>query len=210
MLTRDVLEQFIDEHNRHREFQYGYPFLGVKCGDLEDGWEWWHVEDHEVEGEREHEGSDEPDVQPWWHEEHGLVLRDTVEGIQQLDDDQYGESHRHWMWVLEDLAVQALEFAFLSQALHVVRQLVPAQMWAVSGADEPPRSREDGGKSDVAADGAVSEQQPGADQVVAAASWWLVHDIEIWWVERERGGWKTVGDQVDPEKLNWDESFWNT
>lgn len=37
----------------------------------------------------------------------------------------------------------------------------------------------------------------------------FVHDIQIRWVEGESGGWKSVGDQVDPEKLDWDEGFWD-
>jgi hypothetical protein len=46
------------------------------------------------------------------------------------------------VWVLEDLAVDTLELWSTTEALHKVRQLVPAQSWAVSGVQEPPRSRE--------------------------------------------------------------------
>jgi len=210
VLSSDVLEGLIDEHDWHGELEDTDPLLGVQIGDLEDGWEWWHVEDHEVEAERQEEGTHKPDVQPWWHSEDGLVLGNTVKSVEKLDNDENGESHGHWVWVLEDLAVDALELWSTAEALHEVGQLVPAQVWSVSGVQEPPRSREHGGKSDVTTNGAVSEEQPVGDESVVAGSWLLVHDIQIWWVEAESGGWKTVSDQVNPQELDWDKSLWNT
>merc|ERR1712071_29533 len=85
-----------------------------------------------------------------------------------------------------------------TQTLHKVGQLEPRECWSIGGVHEPPSSREYGGKSDVTTNGAVSEQQPVGDQSVVGASWFFVHDIKIRWVEGESGGWKTVGDQVDP------------
>lgn len=210
VFSSDVLEDLIDKHYWHRELEHASPLLPGEVGDLEDGWEWWHVEDHEVEAEGEEEGAHKPDVQPWWHSEDGLVLGNTVESVKKLDNDEHGESHGHWVWVLEDLAIDALELWSTAEALHEVGKLVPAQCWAVSGVQEPPGSREDSGESDVATDGAVSEEQPVGDESIAAGSWLLVHDVEIGWVEGESGGWETVGDEVDPEELDWNESFWDT
>ena len=132
-----------------------------------------------------------------------------VQSVQQFNNDQNGQSHGHWVWVFKDLAVNTFEFWSTSQALHKVGQLVPRQSWTIGSIQEPPSSREDGGKSDVASDSAVSEQEPVGDKSITRRSWWFVHDIEIWWIEGEGGGWKTVGVQVDPEKLDWDQSFWD-
>lgn len=82
MGSGNVFQSFVDKHNRYREFEYASPFFHSQVGDLEDGWEWWNVEDHEVESQREEEGGHEPDVQPWWHSEDRLVLGDTVQSVQ--------------------------------------------------------------------------------------------------------------------------------
>ena len=67
------------------------------------------------------------------------------------------------------------------------------------------------------------------------STWFLFHDVKIWWVERKGGGWETwkrcvnilsglivfckilwetriltIGNQVDPQELDWDKSFWDT
>jgi hypothetical protein len=91
-----------------------------------------------------------------------------------------------------------------------VGQLVPAQSWAIGSVHEPPGSREDGSESYVTTNSAVPEQQPVGDQSIVGASWLFVHDVQIRWVEGESGGWKTIGDQVNPKKLDWDQSFWDT
>ena len=43
-----------------------------------------------------------------------------VEGIEHLNDDEYGQSHGHGVGVHEDVAVNAREHPGLSWALHVV------------------------------------------------------------------------------------------
>lgn len=50
------------------------------CGLASGGsthWERLHVEDEEVEGEGEDDGSQQPDVDPGRHPDQGLVLRQT-------------------------------------------------------------------------------------------------------------------------------------
>ena len=65
------------------------------------------------------------------------------------------------------------------------------------------------------------------------STWFLFHDVKIWWVEGKGGGWETwkrllancftnskrfnlstpiltIGNQVDPQELDWDKSFWDT
>lgn len=113
------------------------------------------------------------------------------------------------MWIFKDAAVDTFKIWSTAQALHEVGQLVPRECWSIGSVTEPPSSRKHSGESDVTTNGAVSEQQPVGDQSVVGASWFFVHDIQIRWVEGESGGWKSVGDQVDPEKLDWDEGFWD-
>jgi len=162
----NVFQSFVNEHNWNGEFEDADPFFGVQIGDLEDGWEWWDVEDHEVETQGEEESSHKPDVQPWWHSDDRLVFGDTVQSVQQFNDDQNRQSHSHWVWVFKDLAVDTFEFWSAAQALHKVSQLVPTQCWTVSSVQEPPGSGEDGSESDVTTNSAVSEQQPVGDQSI--------------------------------------------
>jgi hypothetical protein len=113
------------------------------------------------------------------------------------------------MWIFKDGAVDTFKFRGTAQALREVGQLVPGKCWSIGSVQEPPGSREHGSESDVTTNSAVSEQQPVGDQNVVGASWFFVHDIQIRWVEGESGGWETIGDQVDPEELDWDEGFWD-
>ena len=89
-------------------------------------------------------------------------------------------------------------------------QLVVVELWSAFVLSKPPGGSTDSGGSDVSTNSHVTEEQPVADEGLFAATWWLVHDLEIWWVEAESGGWKTVSDKVDPEQLNWDESLRHT
>ena len=40
-------------------------------------------------------------------------------------------------------------------------------------------------------------------------SWGLVHDVKVGGIETKGGGWETISDQVDPEKLDGDEGLWH-
>ncbi len=89
---------------------------------------------------------------------------------------------------------------------------------------EPVCCSSDGGEANVGADGQVPEEQPGGDQglvlgpgqkktliksivnrPVGCAPGRLGHDVEVRRIESEGGGWKAVGDEVDPKELNGDE-----
>jgi len=48
LLSSNVFENLIDNHDWNGELENGHPFFAVQVGDLEDGWEWWNVKDHEV------------------------------------------------------------------------------------------------------------------------------------------------------------------
>lgn len=39
---------------------------------------------------------------------------------------------------------------------------------------------------------------------------YLAHDVQVRRIEAKSSGWKTVSDQVDPQKLNGDQSFGKT
>jgi len=43
-----------------------------------------------------------------------------VEGVTDFDNDEDGERHRLWMWIVEDLTVETRKHPWLSQTLHVV------------------------------------------------------------------------------------------
>lgn len=55
--------------------------------------------------------------------------------------------------------------------------------------------------------GQVSEEEPARDQCLLGVAGWFFHDIQIWWVEPEGGGREAVCHQVDPEKLDRDQSL---
>lgn len=62
-----------------------------------------------MEREGQAHGHDQVDVDPWGHDDEGLVLRDGVQGIGHLNGDQDGEGHGHGFWGLEDFARDSLE-----------------------------------------------------------------------------------------------------
>lgn len=109
VLAGEELERLIKENDRQRNFKDGDPFFQSKRANLEDGRKDVHVEDHEVEGHRKTDGRNEPNVRPWWHHQHRLVLRQAVQGIQHLDSHQDGQGHRHGVRIVEDAAINILQ-----------------------------------------------------------------------------------------------------
>ena len=72
---------------------------------------------------------------------------------------------------------------------------------------EPPRVARHGRDADVRSYDHVANEQPLADERLAAAPWGYPHDAVVGGVEAECGGGEAVGDQVDPEELDGDERF---
>lgn len=78
------------------------------------------------------------------------------------------------------------------------------------GEEVPVDEDSNSGCSDIKTNDAVSDQDPSADKVIIGSSWWSSHDINIGGIETESSSWWSIGDEVNPEKLNGGESFWDT
>ena len=86
-------------------------------------------------------------------------------------------------------------------------QLVEADFRAVFVEHEPSSVATNSCQTDVCSNNHVSEEEPAADKRVVTLSRRTVHDIVILGVEAERSSGKTVGDQVDPKKLDGNQSL---
>lgn len=62
-----------------------------------------------MEGEGQRDGTQQVAVLPGRHRQEGLVLGDTVDGVQHLDGHKDGEGHGHGMGVTEYLTVKSWE-----------------------------------------------------------------------------------------------------
>lgn len=79
-----------------------------------------------------------------------------------------------------------------------------------SGVHEPPSGRSDSGKANVASNDKIAEEEPAGDKRIFDVARGLVHDVNVGRVEAKGCCRETVGDQVDPEKLNGNESLGKT
>jgi hypothetical protein len=71
----------------------------------------------------------------------------------------------------------------------------------------PPSGSTNGAGTDVSTDGHVTEEQPTSNETLRGATGWFVHDVQIRGVETQSSSWQTISDQVDPQKLDGDQSF---
>ena len=79
-----------------------------------------------------------------------------VHGVQHLNGDQHGQSHGHWVRVVEDLAVNTLELLATAQAGQMVSQLPVGQLRASLGEHEPPGGTSNGSATDISTNGHVT------------------------------------------------------
>uniref|UniRef100_A0A2M3YY06 Uncharacterized protein n=1 Tax=Anopheles braziliensis TaxID=58242 RepID=A0A2M3YY06_9DIPT len=114
------------------------------------------------------------------------------------------------MRIAEDLAVDTGESFATAQAGQMVSQLPVRQLRALLRVHEPPGSTTDGSATDISTNSHVTEEQPSRDQTFISLTRGLGHDVQIRWVEAKGSSWQTVSDQVDPQQLNWDQSFRQT
>lgn len=56
----------------------------------------------------------------------------------------------------------------------------------------------------------VSEEEPARDERLFGVAWRFVHDVQVWRVEAQGGGRKSISHQVDPQQLHWNQSFRET
>ena len=104
----EELEHLVEQYDRQGHFQHGDPLFHREGANLEDGRQDFDVQNDEVERHRQGHGRKQPEVGPWWHDQHRLVLRQTVQCVQHLDGHQHRQGHRHWVRIVEDAAVNSL------------------------------------------------------------------------------------------------------
>ena len=75
---------------------------------------------------------------------------------------------------------------------------------------EPPGGSTDSCSAYITTDGQVPEEQPAGDKRFVCFPWGFLHDVKIRRVETQSGGWETISDQVDPQQLDGNQSFWET
>ena len=81
----------------------------------------------------------------------------------------------------------------------VAHKLVEGDLRATGVEHEPPRIAGDRRKANVRADNHVPEEQPLANDRLAAVPGRDTHDAVVWWVEAESSRRQTVRNQVHPE-----------
>ena len=86
----------------------------------------------------------------------------------------------------------------IRNALTRTHELVKRYLWASGIENKPPRVTKDGRTSNVQTNDHVAEEQPLADERLAAVSWWHSHDGMVRGVESKCGCRQTVRYQVNP------------
>lgn len=87
-----------------------------------------------------------------------------VHGVQHFNCDKDGQSHCHWVRIMENVAVQALELLATSRASQVMSELVVSHLGSVWWIHEPPSGSTNGSGSDVASNSHVTEEEPARDK----------------------------------------------
>ena len=105
------------------------------------------------------------------------------------------------------VAFHHLECFVVGSALQVMAQLIVGQMRADGTDHVPPSSSSNGAGADVGTDSHVTEEEPASDEAFRSAARWLVHDVQIGGIETQGCGRQTVSYQVDPQKLDGNQSF---
>lgn len=59
----------------------------------------------------------------------------------------------------------------------------------------------------LTANGQVSEEEPSRDEGFSGIARGFAHDVQVGWVEAQCGRRQTVGHQIHPQKLNWNQSL---
>lgn len=135
------------------------------------------------------------------------MLRETVEAVraESLENMLQPISGKvvvqRWKWVCQLVSMLAVQ----EKKGRWSHELPEADLRPILEEHEPPSVAANGREADVGADHHVAEEEPATDQRLVPLTWRPLHDIVIRRVEAERSGWKPVGDQVDPQKLDGDE-----
>ena len=196
-----------DLHNRCADDDHGLPLGPVQGQNGEEGLKDGSVEKSEVQGHGQSNGIDKHHVLPNGEGQERLARGEGVHGVEHLNDDQdrerdsrAGLGHivgEHGAANLRELGRTAVE----------VRQLVEADLGTLRVEHEPPNVTGDRGETDVGTDDEITEEEPSTDELLVTLSGVAAHDIVVRRVEGQSSGGETVGDQVDPQKLNRDQSL---
>ena len=100
-----------------------------------------------------------------------------------------------------------LERLVIRGALQVMAQLVVGKMRSNRANHVPPRGSTNGAGTDISTDSHVTEEEPTSDETLGGTTGWFVHDVQIRRIETQSSSWETISNQVDPQKLDWDQSF---
>jgi len=119
-VSREELEELVNQHHWDGELEDSNPLGEGERGDLEDQGEEGRVEDNEVKSEGEEDGSQKVCVLPWGHRKQGLVLRHAVNSVQHLNCHKDGQGHGHRMGISEDLTVESFVHFVVRVTGHVV------------------------------------------------------------------------------------------
>jgi hypothetical protein len=103
--------------------------------------------------------------------------------------------------------VLADNFGERARTLVEMAQLVKGNLRASGVEHEPPRISKDRGGTNVRANNHVAEEQPTTDERLVTLARRTLHDVVVSWVEGQGGGRETVGDEVDPKKLDRDQGL---
>jgi hypothetical protein len=86
-------------------------------------------------------------------------------------------------------------------------QLPESDVGPLGVVDKPPDVTKYGGSADINTDNHVAEQQPTADESLVTAAGRALHNVMVWRVERQSSGGKTIGDKVNPQELDRNQSL---
>ena len=90
-----------------------------------------------------------------------------------------------------------------------VGELVEADLWSLRIEHEPPSIACYRSETNVCTNNHVAKEQPASNKWLITLTWLTLHDGMVRWIEGECCCWETISDEVDPEKLDWNESFWH-
>lgn len=74
----------------------------------------------------------------------------------------------------------------------------------------PPSGSANGASTDVSANSHIAEEEPASNETLGSAAGRLIHDVQIGRVKAEGSSRETISYQIDPQKLNGNQSFGQT
>lgn len=157
---REELHGLVQNDDWEGYLQHNKPLAHRQRTDREDGREYVHIQNDEMQCHRQGYGRYQKQVCPGRHLQKRLVLRQTVEGIEHFDGDKDGEGHCHRVRIRENGAVHTLKLGGILLAGKMVGQLVVIEAWSVRRSHEPPAGCTDSRSSHITSNGHVAKEEP--------------------------------------------------